>query len=348
MFILTLFNLEINSYIMIPGYEPIRLKPTQYMPKYEPIRPKSSDLFKLEYEPIRPIDPFIPRIPIDDSQYTDIPSPPQIERERTLTYSFQGNQGSCFAHAAAHVIFHNLYRLPLTKEDRLLYLDNKCYSLLNTTNPEIENAIELEKRCGKTSAIRILLFLYIYKTITNHFGCNGGIIEPSVHYFLNLPNQPSFTNMSLNDYVLPTLTSVNKNLFGISTFLFNPVPTIHVKKFLKQYFDDNYYCVLTTRTPPHGLTIIGMNSTGLLGKDSASHDQFTIPWEQFHQNGVFTIHTKEYRNLRSLVFVYEKTSIKKYNKEFRFLLKEAMIKTGGTRKTKHIKRKTKHIKRKLF
>lgn len=278
-----------------------------------------------------------------DSQYTDIPSPPQIERERTLTYSYQGQEGTCFAHTASHIIFHNIYHLELTKEDRLLYLDNKCYDLLDTTQPEIEDAIALEKTCGKTSAIRILLFLYIYKTITNKYGCSGGYSHNTIYYFLNSPIQPSFTNSLLNDYVLSTLESVNKKLFNVSILSLDPMPTTisHAKKFLKQYFDDNYYCILGVQTPPHALTIIGMNIAGLFGKDSATQDNFIIPWEQFHKGGIFTIKTTEYRNLDKLIFVYEKTKFRKYDKEFRFLLSESNVNTeGGTRRKRYKRVKT--------
>jgi hypothetical protein len=67
-----------------------------------------------------------------------------------------------------------------------LYTINECYRFLDSTT-DLTSLSEIAK-CGKTGAQRILLFLYIYKIITNKYGCDMGYIAKSILYYLNTPN----------------------------------------------------------------------------------------------------------------------------------------------------------------
>ena len=128
-------------------------------------------------------------------------------RRLSVTQSYQGKQPTCFAHSAALLIFHNLYKLSLNEEDKKLYLKNNCNLHLDTTN-DLEDYTILNARCGKIGASRILLFLYIYRIIVTNFGCDYGYTFESILYYLKTPFQSNIFNDKLNKILIPIYNSV--------------------------------------------------------------------------------------------------------------------------------------------
>jgi hypothetical protein len=247
------------------------------------------------------------------------PDPPQLRREPTITYSYQHGKMDCFAHAATHLIFHNMYNIRITEEDKQRYIENRCFEHLDTTNDVEANKETLQEQCGESGGIRILLFLYIYKFITDRFGCNYGGTDVSVNYYIKGLNLPVFEKSFLNTTILPVLKKVNKRDFATSIVEFGYFVTLPFKTYLKQYFDDNYYCVLRLSTPGHFVTIIGMGRRGLLGKDSWLGHEFTIPWEQFKPDGTIKIDQSTWQGISNIYFLYKVTNIQLYNPDFKFL-----------------------------
>lgn len=227
-------------------------------------------------------------------------------RSVSVTRSHQGTEGTCFAHAATLMIFHNMYRLPLTPEEEKVYLKNNCNLHLDTTK-EVEKYDTLQYRCGKNGAARILLFLYIYKLITKRFGCHAGNGGNSINYYLTTPFQPIFPEMEV--VLKPLYMSVNKSQFELSIHKLSDFIQIDWHNYLLDYFK-TYYAVLYIENPPHEVTLVRMNAEGILGKDSASSSLFIIPYDQFHPKGTFVIEGTTFTGLSDILLLMEKEEIK--------------------------------------
>lgn len=217
----------------------------------------------------------------------------------SVTRSYQGKEGTCFAHAATVMIFHNMYKLPLTPEEEKLYLKNNCNLHLDTTK-KLENYDILQHRCGKNGASRILLFLYIYKVITNKFGCYAGSGGKSVHYYLQTPFQSIFPE--LDHILLPLYKSVPKESFELTVATVSEFIKHDWISYFIEYFE-TYYAVLYLENPPHEVTLVGMNSDGILGKDSGFGSLFTIPYSEFRPYGRFVIDGTTFTELSRILFL---------------------------------------------
>ena len=209
----------------------------------------------------------------------------EFPRRRTLSVSqsYQGPEGTCFAHAASLLIFHNIYQLPLTEEDKKLYLKNNCNLHLDTTT-ELEDFGRLRMRCGDGGAIRILLFTYIYKVITKQFGCDGNTII-SILYYLKTPFQKIFTS-ELNALLLPIFESAPKD-FSVSSIPMNEFKTYDYKSFLHEVLKKYYVGLRIKSEDSHAVAIVDINEDGVIGKDSAYGDIFFIPFEEFNSKSPF-------------------------------------------------------------
>ena len=220
----------------------------------------------------------------------------------SVTRSNQGAEDSCFAHAATLMIFHNMYKLPLEPEEEKLYLKNNCNLNLDWRE-YIDNFKNIQYRCGEKGAKRILLFIYIYKVITNRFGCHGGDGQEAVQYYLKTPFQSIFPNL---DYKIePIYRSVDKKDFVLYNINILELVKTDWQTYLLDYFK-HYYAVLYLEDPGHEVTLVGMNSMGILGKDSASGNHFTLPYEEFHPDGVFEIGGVKYTKLSYLICLKHK------------------------------------------
>ena len=223
-----------------------------------------------------------------------------------------------------------IYNLRLTEEDRDRYNENQCYLHLDTTSDIEDTSFEaLTDQCGKTGSMRILAFLYIYKFITRKFGCNYGHADKSINYYLTTPLHPVFESYELNERVMHVLSLKHKELFTCSHIRMDIF--MNYKKYLKDYFENNYYCLLRLENPAHFVTITGMNDKTFLGKDSWTGTKFTIPSNQFHPNGTVSIDSYTWKGISGIFFLYEKEKI---DQVFRSLLQAV---TGGKRKTRRIK-----------
>ena len=242
-------------------------------------------------------------------------------RKLSLSYSSQGREGTCFAHAASLMIFHNLYGITLHQEDKQLYIENNCNLHLDTTR-QMEDYQVLLTQCGKSGTARILLFLYIYRVITNKFGCDGGDYTESVLYYLNTPFHDIF-NKEINLILMPIYKSVDKELYDFSFLDMNEY-TPNYNDYLSYYFED-YYGGITTIQPDHAITLVGINKVGILCKDSATVSAFIIPFHEFNVDGTFLINKTKFKGIEYIFFLYKKTSIEKYPVSFKDNLKKYRI-----------------------
>ncbi len=241
-----------------------------------------------------------------------------VDRPRSLSVSqsYQGRENSCFAHSAALMIFHNIYKLPLTKEEEDIYERNNCNLHLNTTKV-LEEYDALQTKCGEKGATRILLFLYIYNVIKKKYGCNFGDAALSIIYYLTIPFQPDIFP-TLNSILGPIVESINRDDFAVSSMDMIDFVAMDYKDYLHEYFQ-SYYATISIDKPLHQVIISDINDRGIIGKDSGDGNLFYIPHDQFHPKGVFTSYSVTLRGISTIVFLYEKS--KTFSTIFSRLLK---------------------------
>jgi hypothetical protein len=241
-----------------------------------------------------------------------------------------------------------MYNIRITEEDKQRYIDRRCFEHLDTTNDVEAHKETIQEQCGKSGGIRILLFLYIYKYITNKYGCHNGNAEVVLRYYIKGIDLPAFEKSILNETIFPVLRQVNRSDFALSVVELGYFLSLPFKPYLKQYFHDNYYCVLRLSNPGHFVNIIGMGRLGLLGKDSWVGHEFTIPWEEFHTRGTVKIGKNTWTGISGIYFLYKVTNAQRYDPEFQRVLKQNETKGGkktkGKRKTKR-KQKTKRVRK---
>lgn len=234
------------------------------------------------------------------------PREPEMKRRPSITYSFQNNENTSFAHASTHLIFHNVFHLQLSPEDTRLYIKNNCYLHLNTTT-EMSDSISLEKQCGKTGATRIMLFLYIYRLITSKFAEDGPLLS-SILYYLKYNGLP----IPMFSSILPIVRSVNTSSFIVSVIEMRRLERMN-RKCLTSYFGLNYYFVLQFMNE-HSVTIIGMNEVGFMGKDSFSGSTFLLPFDQFHSRGTLRLEGPmgilDCKGIDYIICLYDKKNIR--------------------------------------
>jgi hypothetical protein len=231
--------------------------------------------------------------------------PVSLFRTLSVTQSYQGTEGTCFAHASSLMIFHNLYKLTLTDKEKRIYIENNCNLHLDTTRKE--DYPLLLSQCGEKGSTRILLFLYIYKVITGKFGCDGGALDKGILYYLNTSFQPLFSR-EINRILLPIHESVNRETFECSMIDIKKLTVLPYKDFLADYFE-RYYAVADIIEPSHSVTLVGINKFGIVGKDSATSSPFVIPFHEFRSKGRFSIKEDKYKGMDYLYFLYKKSKV---------------------------------------
>jgi hypothetical protein len=255
----------------------------------------------------------------------ELPDTPTLVKSTSSSVSSQKDQETCFAHSATYLIFHNIYNIDLSEEDRQTYMDHNCNQYLDTTRVrgggQVQKVVEphfapaarglLEPNlddldlCGKTGKTRILLFLYIYLIITLKLGCNKGYVTHSIKYYLEGDYVPPFTSKRLNDELAELVKDKDLDLYTTS---FVPIHKISVPH-LKNIFDDGLYISLISVTPPHIITLVGMTDTEFIAKDSYEAAIFRFPISQFKSNGIIVVNSNfTMRGIRGLTFLYKKSA----------------------------------------
>jgi hypothetical protein len=238
-----------------------------------------------------------------------------LQRTISQSISSQKNEGTCFAHTATFILFHNVYHLDLLPEDIELYESNHCNRYLNTTVFPLELDV-LKEQCGNSGASRILLFLYIYEIIVNKFGTDGGDVSISMRYYLNGEYLPPFHSEEYNDMAESLTYSIDLEQFTSSTI---PVEQINLK-YLHELFDDNLYIGLNFNKPEHSITLVGIEDTYIIAKDSNTSTIFNFPIKQLNRKGTIQVNDVFFKNCDNLNVLYKKDDIDKYP-HFKRLLK---------------------------
>ena len=289
--------------------------------------------------PTRPAESVPARPTRNISRYEPAEEPAPKERHmpkpvRTLSISqpAQGNQNSCFAHAATLLIFHNMFNDLLermTPTQITTYEAKDCNSYLNTTNPFPSYEV-VSAQCGDVGATRICLYLYIYNMLVKKFGCNYGHSIECILYYLNTSFQPNMFESSPDGIIIdaliePIYKRVIKDDFAVSEVdmdFFYKLP--EYKLYLKQYFKYYYARLHVTK---HDVVIAEIKDDKYIGgKDTMTGTDFLIPFSEFHPKGKIVLPGEILHGLLSIAFLYDTSKLAEFDPAFSELLKDKQVK----------------------
>ena len=228
----------------------------------------------------------------------------ETDGSKTPTQTTQGAQNTCFAHAAANIIIHNIYKLRITKPDIGTFIDKNCNKYLDTSQP-IGAYADMVGECGESGAIRILLFHYIYRVITSRFGYNIGPLGYSILYYLREPFHPEVFP-ELNHIIHPVFESEDLDYYSLSA--------INIGEFdIREYgpYFEEYYASIYVLEPKHFFTIVGITPT-IQGKDSSTGKSFTIRTGEFNSTGTVEIDSSRWRNISLIFFLFKTSKLTSY------------------------------------
>jgi hypothetical protein len=105
-----------------------------------------------------------------------------LRRTISTNISNQRHEGTCFAHSITRVILNAIKQTipelfyPLEENDRC----DEYYDSYNMTN-----VFKEETTCSENSFNNLIMYIYIYKILTNKFACNGGVSFEVLKWFVD-------------------------------------------------------------------------------------------------------------------------------------------------------------------
>ena len=223
----------------------------------------------------------------------------------SITKSDQGDEGTCMAHACAHLlvknVFESLYPLKMTKKDKELYQQHSCNQYL-ITHQLMD--IALMPECSVHGYYKILLFLYVYFTTYENFILKDKkkYLSPMVTFVLQLEYIPKIFDQSFH---LPLLLQLLKTIKQRMSELNLKYDTVEIttgdETIVRKILDGGFYVAmnLTNGTAiGHVSTIVGHTPNQFIVKNS---------WKE-------KIDYIRYKDLYSIALVYsnEKWKLDKY------------------------------------
>jgi hypothetical protein len=104
-----------------------------------------------------------------------------FKRQISENISDQQTEGTCYAHSIARIILNAIRQtIPELFYPMESDMCNQIYWLgtFNTVSEYIRT-----HNCGEHSSNNILMFAYIYNTLVNKYGCNGGSSEDALEWY---------------------------------------------------------------------------------------------------------------------------------------------------------------------
>jgi hypothetical protein len=146
----------------------------------------------------------------------------------SITKSDQGEEGTCLAHACAHLIVKNVFEkimpLRLSNGDKALYELHSCNNYLKTHElSQIHH--DIKDKCSVQGYHKILLFLYVYFTAYENFVLKGKkqFLSPIVTFVLQLEYIPKIFDQTVHLPLLLSLLSFMKKRITDSHIKFDTV-----------------------------------------------------------------------------------------------------------------------------
>jgi hypothetical protein len=98
-----------------------------------------------------------------------------------------------------------------------------------------------------------------------------------------------------------------------------PIEQIN-SKYLHELFDDDLYIGLGINKPEHAITLVGIEGTYIIAKDSNTSTIFHFPIKELNRKGTIQVNDLFFKNFDNLNVLYKKNDIDKYP-HFKRLLK---------------------------
>ena len=146
----------------------------------------------------------------------------------SITKSDQGEEGTCLAHACAHLVVKNVFGpilpLRLSNGDKALYELHSCNNYLKTHDLTLIHN-DIKNKCSVQGYHKILLFLYVYFTAYENFVLKGKkqFLSPIVSFVLQLEYIPKIFDQTVHLPLLVSLLSFLKKRIGDSRIKFDTV-----------------------------------------------------------------------------------------------------------------------------
>jgi len=201
----------------------------------------------------------------------------------SITKSDQGEEGTCLAHACAHLVVKNvfdpLYSLKLSKKEEDIYKQHSCNDYLKTHNLV---DIAMIPDCSIHGYDKILLFLYVYFTAYENFILKGkkNFLTPIIKFVLHLDYIPKIFDQTFHlprlEYLLKT---IKQKMVGIKydTVTISTKDPLIIRKIL-----DRFYVAMnmTHGTDGHTSTIVGHTPTQFIIKNSWRENLDYVPYKE--------------------------------------------------------------------
>jgi len=206
----------------------------------------------------------------------------------SITKSDQGDEGTCMAHACAHLVVKNvfepLYPLKMTKKDKKLYEQHSCNQYL-ITHQLID--IALIPECSIHGYYKILLFLYVYFTVYDNFILVGKkqYLSPMVAFVLQLEYMPKIFDQTFHLPVLLQILKTIKQQMSKMNVKYDTVEIQSDETIIRKILDGGFYVAmnLTNGTPiGHVSTIVGHTPNQFVVKNSWKEKLDYIRYKDLH------------------------------------------------------------------
>ena len=132
--------------------------------------------------------------------------------KQSVMQTFQGDDGSCFAHLSARLMVQNCLQLKDEEHQKENWkYRSTCRKMLNTYHPP-KPTNEL-KQCGTYGFLKISMFLYLYYLITEQFGTEGGSVGQGLSVYSKLirKERPSHFTQDYNGMYSEVVHFVKSN-----------------------------------------------------------------------------------------------------------------------------------------
>ena len=201
----------------------------------------------------------------------------------SITKSDQGEEGTCLAHACAHLVVKNvfdpLYPLKLSKKEEDIYKQHSCNDYLKT-HKLLD--IAMIPDCSIRGYDKILLFLYVYFTAYENFILKGkkNYLTPIIKFILQLEYIPKIFDQTFHlprlHHLLKTIKQKMINVKYDTVTISTSDPLI-IRKIL-----DRFYVVmnLTHEGKGHTSTIVGHTPTQFIIKNSWRENLDYVPYKE--------------------------------------------------------------------
>ena len=207
----------------------------------------------------------------------------------SITKSDQGEEGTCLAHACAHLVVKNvfdpLYPLKLSKKEQDIYKQYSCNDYLKTHKLM---DIAMIPNCSIHGYDKILLFLYVYFTAYENFILKGKkkYLTSIIQFVLQLEYIPKIFDQTFH---LPRLDNllktIKQRMIGIKydTVTITTKDPLIIRKIL-----DRFYVAMNlthinqsrTQNEGHTSTIVDHTPTQFIMKNSWRENLDYVPYKE--------------------------------------------------------------------